>query len=156
MCCLGTVLSTVTLDEIISSLITLSKAEPSLYLGIRSLCLQGDPTLLSEDLPTIERRMEREDCIRTFMGETPESSHRTSAPRTPRKSDTPTESAFKYPPTTDGPISWNLVKHLTADTTTCPGCFATGDVGKRCRDGVCMVLAGPGFVLKYNPDAAKQ
>jgi hypothetical protein len=68
---LRTILSTITLDEIIS-LITLGKAEPSLYPRIRSLFLQGDPTLLSEDLLAIERRMEREDRIRMLMGKTPD------------------------------------------------------------------------------------
>ena len=152
---LRTILSTITLDEIIS-LITLGKAEPSLYPRIRSLFLQGDPTLLSEDLLAIERRMEREDRIRMLMGKTPDTAGRTTAPHQQEKPASAGDSTFKYPSTTDRPLSWNLVKRLTKDTTTCPGCFATGEFGKRCRDGVCMVLAGSGFVLKYDPEAAQR
>ena len=71
--------------------------------------------------------MEREDRIRAMMGETPDSARRASAPRTQHGTDTSSDSTFKYPPTTDRPLSWN-----------------------------CMVLAGSGFVLKYDPDAAKK
>lgn len=147
-------LQNVTIDQFLT-LLTLSRLDQGLYPGTTSLFRQGNATLLAEPLPSIELRLEKEDRLRTLMGETAESVRRAKTPRQPTAPTKPEGSTVVYPPSNQQ-IQYSLIRELTKDTTTCPGCFATLQKGERCRRGYCFAFLTAGFLLQYNPDEAQK
>lgn len=151
---LQTALQNVTIDQFLT-LLTLSRLDTGLYPGTMALFRQGNTALLAEPLPSIEARLEKEDRLRTLMGETAESVRRTKAPRQPTAPTKPDGSTIVYPPS-DKQLQYSQIRDLTKDTTTCPGCFATLQKGERCRKGYCFAFLTAGFILQYNPDEAQK
>ena len=93
-------LAGVTIHQILC-LFALNKLDTGLYPGVSNLFLQGDPTLLAEDLSAIELRLEREICLRLINGVSIDSAHRAKpAGKTnnPSPSPAPTLSPSAYPP----------------------------------------------------------
>ena len=91
------ILTKVTIDQLLT-LFKLSKMDTALYPGIISLFNQGDNVLLSESLPQLETRMEREDRLWTLMDETPDSSRRSRPPPKPNVQQDQDHTAPSYPP----------------------------------------------------------
>eukprot|EP00804_Cyclotella_cryptica_P002397 CCRYP_004097-RA/>CCRYP_004097-RA protein AED:0.56 eAED:0.30 QI:0/-1/0/1/-1/1/1/0/629 len=75
--------------------------------------------------------------------------------RLPRQTPTPAKDkpSIPYPPS-DRQLPFSLIKDLTRDSTTCPGCFATNRQGERCREGFCYPLLTAGFLLQHKPEEA--
>eukprot|EP00804_Cyclotella_cryptica_P021434 CCRYP_005776-RA/>CCRYP_005776-RA protein AED:0.13 eAED:0.00 QI:0/0/0/1/1/1/5/0/1584 len=140
-----------TIDQFLT-LLALSQLDTALYPGTTALFRQGNAALLAESLSQLESRLEKEDRLRQLMGETQDSVRRARAPRPPAAS-TRDKSTLPYPPS-DRQLPFHVIKELTRDTTTCPGCFATNRQGERCREGFCYPLLTAGFLLQHNPDAA--
>eukprot|EP00956_Cyclotella_meneghiniana_P041568 scaffold230957_cov20-Cyclotella_meneghiniana.AAC.1 len=149
-----TALQGVTIDQFLT-LLTLSRLDKDLYPGVVSLFRQGNAALLADTLPGIETRLEKEDSLRNLQGDTADSARRAKAPRQSSNPPKPDGSTIIYPPTTRQ-LQFSLIKELTRDSTTCPGCFGTNHVGERCRKGFCFPFLTAGFLLQYNPEAAEK
>lgn len=145
----------VTIDQFVT-LFALAKIDPGLYPGTNTLFRQGDPALLREDLTSIELRLEREDRLRVIMGDSTDSVRRAKQPTKP-KTPNPTEptNTPSYPPS-DKQIRYEKIRKYTADTTNCPGCFATESQGASCRRTQCFGLLTAGFILRHDPAGAKK
>lgn len=148
-----------TIDRFLS-IIALSKLDAGLYPGVSNLFRQGDATLLNEDLPSIERRLEREDRLRLLTGDSTDAARRAKQPPkapkgpTPSPAPTPAPTSNPYPPTSKPSIP--DISGFVKDTTNCPGCFAKGKGGENCRGRGCYPLAVLGFMLKHSPTEAKK
>lgn len=128
----------VTINQFLT-LLTLSRLNPGLYPSTMALFRQSNTALLSEALPAIEARIEKEDRLHTLMGETTDSVWRTKAPKQPTTRAKPDASNVVYPPTTKQ-LQFSQIKVLTKDTTTCPGFYATSQKGDCCRKGYCFLF----------------
>eukprot|EP00956_Cyclotella_meneghiniana_P012602 scaffold17913_cov36-Cyclotella_meneghiniana.AAC.1 len=151
-----TALQGVTIEQFVT-LFTLTKMDPDLYPGTSTLFQQGDAALLTEDLASIELRLEREDRLRTVRGDSTDSARHAKQPAkapSPPKPPDPNQPP-SYPPSSKQ-LRFNVIKEYTRDTTNCPGCFATGKLGSKCRSSQCYPLLTAGFLLRYAPDEANK
>eukprot|EP00956_Cyclotella_meneghiniana_P017367 scaffold28205_cov85-Cyclotella_meneghiniana.AAC.4 len=146
-----------TIDQFIT-LIALARMDPGLYPGITNLFLQGDTTLLNEDLSQVERRMERQDRIRSITGESADSARRSKpkgkSPAAPSPNPAPASDKATYPPSTKP--SFSTIVEFLKNTTNCPGCFNRGKGGEKCGKECCLPLLAAGWICKYSPDEAKK
>lgn len=118
-----------------------------------SLFRQANAALLADSLSGIELRLEKEDRLRTLKGASALPTLPAGTPKPTPANNKSDASPVVYPPV-DKQINWSLIKEFTKDTTNCPGCFATGRSGERCRKGHCFPFLTAGFLLQYNPDEA--
>ena len=152
----------VTIDRFVS-LFTLARMDTGLYPGTAALFRQGDTTLLNEDLPAIELRLEREDNLRNVMGESTDAARRAKTPAKPKTPQQPQQPQPKQPDASDGSyppshtqLKHNIIKNYTDNSTNCPGCFATKGMGAHCRRTQCYPLLKAGFILRHAPDEANK
>eukprot|EP00956_Cyclotella_meneghiniana_P028868 scaffold68397_cov20-Cyclotella_meneghiniana.AAC.1 len=146
-----------TIDQFIT-LIALARMDPGLYPGITNLFLQGDTALLNEDLGQIERRMERQDRIRSITGDDDASARRAKpkgkSPTAPSPSPAPASDKATYPPSAKP--SFQSIVEFIKGTSNCPGCFNRGKGGEKCGKECCLPLLAAGWICKFAPEEAKK
>eukprot|EP00956_Cyclotella_meneghiniana_P028511 scaffold66582_cov38-Cyclotella_meneghiniana.AAC.5 len=131
----------VAIDQFLT-LLTLSRLDKDLYPGVVSLFRQGNTALLSDTLPGIETRLEKEDSLRSLQGESTDSARRAKAPKPLSNPPKPDTSNIIYPPTTKQ-LQFKMIK-------------SSQETQLHVLDGYCFPFLTAGFLLQYDPEEAEK